>query len=80
MIVVKTANSAFLLLQVLISMEVLMKKCTPAEIHTEELLKKRERLTVISLKFFSIFLSNDSIERNWFFKPDRTISFLWIFI
>lgn len=50
---VKIANSAFLLLQVLISMEVLMKKCTPAEIHTEELLKKRE---IINRHFIKIFL------------------------
>lgn len=36
------ANSAFLLQHLLMSMEVLEKKCTPAEFHTEGFLKKRE--------------------------------------
>lgn len=61
---VKIANSAFLLRHLLISMEVLTKKWTPAEFGTKEFLKKRKMINRHFVKIFSTSLSSDSIERN----------------
>lgn len=50
---VKIANSAFLLRHLLISMEVLTKKWTPAEFGTQEFFKKRKMINRHSIKILS---------------------------
>lgn len=72
--VCENCKFSVLLRHLLISMEVLTKKWTPAEFGTQEFLKKRKMINRHSIKIFSTSLSSDSIERNSVLES-KTISF-----